>query len=175
MLRKISSRRRQRTVSLGSICFVLACVISVVSSAEVPASPNGRDLYGGWNKLRFESTGFFRVCLHDGIWWIVTPEGNAFVSKGVNHVSFRADHAPKLGYSPYQRAVQNKYGSQDAWAEAVVNRLGDWGFNTLGSWSSPSTFDHGMAYTVNLNLATRVGADWQKGTVGDFFSEDLFC
>jgi hypothetical protein len=30
-----------------------------------------------------------------------------------------------------------------------------------------------MAYTVNLNLATRVGADWEKGTVGDFFSEDF--
>ena len=144
-----------------------------VSLADTDAQPDGRDNYGGWNKLRFESSGFFQVSVRDGIWWLVTPQGNAFISKGVNHVSFRADHAPKLGYSPYQRAVQQKYGSEDAWAEAIVDRLCDWGFNTLGSWSSPSTFNRNMPYTVNLNLATRAGADWLKGTVGDFFSEDF--
>jgi len=161
------------TVSLRSMYFVLACLMSPISFADAPTTPNDRDLYGGWKNLRFESIGFFHVSMRDGIWWLVTPRGNAFISKGVNHVSFRGDHAPKLGYSPYQRAVQNKYDSQDAWAEAVVNRLRDWGFNTLGSWSSPSTFNRGMAYTVNLNLATRVGADWLKGTIGDFFSEDF--
>jgi len=30
-----------------------------------------------------------------------------------------------------------------------------------------------MPYTINLNLATRVGADWLKGTIGDFFSNDF--
>jgi agarase len=30
-----------------------------------------------------------------------------------------------------------------------------------------------MPYTVNLGLATRAGADWLKGAVGDFFSEDF--
>jgi hypothetical protein len=103
----------------------------------------------------------------------VTPEGNAFLSKGVNNVSFRADDAPQLGYSPYQRAVQSKYGSQEAWAKAIVERLRGWGFNTLGAWSSPSTFGQNMPYTVNLGLATRAGADWLKGAVGDFFSEDF--
>jgi len=161
------------TVSLRSVYFVLACLTSAISFADATATPNDRDVYGGWKNLRFESTGFFNVSVRGGIWWLVTPQGNAFISKGVNHVSFRADHAPKLGYSPYQRAVQNKYGSQDAWARAVVNQLRDWGFNTLGSWSSPSTFNRGMVYTVNLNLATRVGADWLKGAIGDFFSEDF--
>ena len=160
-------------MSLRATCLLLACLTLSILSVDASAELNDRDLYGGWKNLRFESTGFFHVSLEDGIWWAVTPQGNAFVSKGVNHVSFRADHAPKLGYSPYQRAAQNKYGSQDAWAKAAVDRLRGWGFNTLGSWSSPSTFDLGMAYTVNLNLATRVGADWQKGTVGDFFSEDF--
>jgi agarase len=123
--------------------------------------------------LTFQPKGFFYVAERDGIWWLVTPQGNAFLSKGVNNVSFRADNAPALGYSPYERAVQSKYGSQDAWAEAVVNRLRGWGFNTLGSWSSPNTFGHDMPYTINLNLATRAGADWLKGAVGDFFSTDF--
>ncbi len=69
--------------------------------------------------------------------------------------------------------MKEKYGSQEAWAKAVVDRLAGWGFNTLGSWSSSSTFDQNMPYTVNLNLATRAGADWLKGAVGDFFSKDF--
>lgn len=112
---------------------VLACLTSPISLADAPARPIDRDPYGGWTDLRFESTVFSHVCERDGIWSLVTPQGSAFFSKGVNNVSFRADHAPKLGYLPYRRAVENKYGSQDAWAEAVVDRLQGWGFNTLGS------------------------------------------
>jgi hypothetical protein len=170
MLKKIHNGRFR---ILKLMCFILVYPMSFASFAGVPAGEADRDLYGGLNNMKFESTGFFHVSLQDGVWWLVTPEGNAFISKGVNHVSFQADHAPKLNYSPYQRAVQKKYGSEDAWAEAAVNRLRNWDFNTLGSWSSPSTFNHNMAYTVNLNLATRAGADWQSGTVGDFFSDDF--
>ena len=173
MLKKIPSVRCRINVSLKLMCLVLVCLVFAVSFAGDSAGEADRDMYGGWKNLKFESTGFFHVTQQDGIWWLVSPQGNAFISKGVNHVSFRADHAPKLDYSPYQRAVQKKYGSEDAWAEAVVNRLRNWGFNTLGSWSSSSTFSHNMAYTVNLNLATRAGADWQSGTVGDFFSDDF--
>ena len=173
MFQKVLSRRYQITASFMLWCLALWFLMVPVLLAGTNAEPGERDKYGGWKKLHFESTGFFQVAERDGIWWLVTPQGNAFISKGVNNVSFVADRVPKLGYSPYQRAVQQKYGSEDAWAEAVVRRLGTWGFNTLGSWSSPSTFSHNMPYTVNLNLATRAGANWQKGTVGDFFSEDF--
>jgi hypothetical protein len=173
MFRKVASGKQQITSFFKLACLALLCLTIPVSSADADSPVGERDPYGGWNKVRFESTGFFYVSMRDGIWWLVTPEGTAFISKGVNHVSFRADHAPKLGNSPYQRAVQAKYGSENAWAEAVINRLRDWGFNTLGSWSSPSTFRYHMPYTVNLNLATRVGADWLKGAVGDFFAEDF--
>jgi hypothetical protein len=160
---------------LGFTCLALGGLASTVSFAQAPAGSSDRDPYGGWNNpgLRFEATGFFQVAERNGVWWLVTPQGNAFLSKGINDVNFHSYDAPTLGHSPYQRAVQNKYGSQDAWAEAVVNRLRGWGFNTLGSWSSPSTFDHDMPYTINLGLATRAGADWLKGTVGDFFSTDF--
>jgi len=43
------------------------------------------DRFGGWMGKRFEATGFFRT-QHDGErWWLVTPEGNAFLSLGINH------------------------------------------------------------------------------------------
>jgi len=160
---------------VGFTCLGLGGLASAVSCAQAPGGSTGSDRYGGWNNpgLRFEATGFFQVAERNGVWWLVTPQGNAFLSKGVNDVNFRSYDAPTLGYSPYQRAVQNKYGSQEAWAEAVVDRLRGWGFNTIGSWSSASTFDHNMPYTINLNLATRAGADWLKGAVGDFFSSDF--
>ena len=44
-----------------------------------------RDQYGGWTGKKFEATGFFRV-EKDERWWLVTPEGNAFLSFGINHL-----------------------------------------------------------------------------------------
>ncbi|MHC4402690.1 MAG: hypothetical protein ACYTG0_23760 [Planctomycetota bacterium] len=44
------------------------------------------DRFGGWKGKTFEATGFFRT-EHDGKrWWLVTPEGNAFLSFGINHI-----------------------------------------------------------------------------------------
>ncbi len=158
---------------LKCLLLCLSPLAPLARAAEGALAEGDRDAYGGWKGVRFEATGYFRAAERDGVWWLVTPEGNAFLSKGVNHVSFQADHAPALGYSPYERAVRAKYGSEEAWAEAAVARLKSWGFNTLGAWCSASTFTRNMAYTLNLNLATRAGADWLKGSVGDFFSEEF--
>ena len=42
------------------------------------------DRFGGWTGKRFKATGFFRL-EKDERWWLVTPEGNAFLSFGINH------------------------------------------------------------------------------------------
>jgi hypothetical protein len=43
------------------------------------------DRFGGWKGKKLKASGFFRT-EHDGNrWWLVTPEGNAFISFGVNH------------------------------------------------------------------------------------------
>lgn len=125
--------------------------------------------YGGRIKMQAEGTGFFRTKQINGVWWLVDPDGHLFISKGVNHVSFAGDHCPALGYSPYQRNVQAKYGSEEKWAEATVQRLKAWGFNTIGAWSSPSLFRH-MPYTVILNMGARAGANWLKGIFPDVFA-----
>lgn len=125
--------------------------------------------YGGWIKVKRKATGFFRTEQVNGVWWLVDPDGHLFVSKGVNHVSFHGDHCPALGYSPYNRNVQAKYGSEEKWAEATAQRLRNWGFNTIGAWSSASLFKH-MPYTVILNMGARAGADWLRGTFPDVFS-----
>jgi len=125
--------------------------------------------YGGWTAMREKGMGFFRTTQRDGIWWLVDPDGHPFLSKGVNHVSFHGDHCPALGYSPYHRNVQAKYGSEEKWAEATAKRLRAWNFNTIGAWSSASLFRL-MPYTLILNLGARAGADWLKGTFPDVFA-----
>jgi agarase len=125
--------------------------------------------YGGWLAMRRKATGFFRTEQVNGVWWFVDPDGHLFISKGVNHVSFGGDYCPALGYSPYNRNVQAKYGSEEKWAEATAKRLREWGFNTIGAWSSASLFKL-MPYTVILNMGARAGADWLKGSFPDVFS-----
>ncbi len=121
----------------------------------------------------FKATGFFRLEQIGEVWWLITPGGERFISAGVNHVSYTADQSPALGYAPYGRATAEKYGSEKAWAEAVVPRLKSWGFNTIGGWSSTHTYEHNVACTPILNLGVRAGGDWLSGAFPDVFSEQF--
>src|SRR5579864_3574478 len=83
------------------------------------------DRYGGWMKLAGTKTGFFHTQEIDGRWWLVTPDGHVFFSKGVDNVSYR----PEAASSPKPPADLN------GWAAATVRQLRGWGFNTAGAWS----------------------------------------
>ena len=51
-------------------------------------SPEELSQYGGWKDKRFQGTGFFRT-QHDGKrWWLVDPDGYAFLSSGVTGIRF---------------------------------------------------------------------------------------
>ncbi len=129
------------------------------------------DRYGGYLAISGKKTGFFHVERIGRRWWIVTPDGHAFLSKGVCHVSYTADHAPTLGYSPYGRATAAKYGSADAWAKATAARMKAWGLNTVGAWSSQEMYVQGLAYAPILNIAASIERDlWLKGGAVDVFS-----
>ena len=87
------------------------------------------------------ATGFFRIeqgkC---GVWRFVTPGGHGFFLAGNNGPSrMTGDACPALGYSPYSRALEEKYGKDRArWAKDVSNRLLDWNFNAISTWDSPA-------------------------------------
>ncbi len=59
------------------------------------------DRFGGWVGKKFEATGFFRV-EKDERWWLVTPEGNAFLSFGINHLH------PEFWRQDYNREAWKK-------------------------------------------------------------------
>lgn len=142
------------------VCF---CALAV-DAAEL------RDPFGGWKGLQGTRTGFFHVQQISNVWWLITPEGNAFYSKGANNINYSGDNSPALGYSPYGRLVKEKYGSPEKWAAATADRLRAWNFNTVGAWSSPVMYQQRVPYTPVLNLAASAGANWQKGEVADVFA-----
>ncbi len=142
---------------------ILALAVSVGAGAQ-------RDEFGGWKEVRGQVTGFFHAEQIDGVWWLVTPEGNGFFSKGGCTVSYTADYCSKLGYAPYARTTAAKYGSAQKWAETTAARLRGWGLNTIGAWSSREMFEQKLPYTVLVGIAEGGGADWQHGDVADVFS-----
>lgn len=119
------------------------------------------DTYGGWTKLQGRKTGYFHTERIGGRWWLVSPEGNAFFSKGVDHVNY----APEAASSPAQPA------DLGAWAKMAVGQLRRWNFNTAGAWSARELYGAGIAYTPIVDIAASAGRDvWLKGGVVDYFS-----
>jgi len=111
------------------------------------------DVYYGWRGLSTRASGRFRTEQINGVWWLITPEGNAFFSSGVNHVTSEGDYSPALGRSPYQDNILARYGSAAAWGDSVVARFQRLGLTTIGAWSEYSQFAQRVPYTVILGFA----------------------
>lgn len=151
---------------------LLIPILLILTPTALDAIPQAEyNLFGGWTGVQTDSKVHFYTAEIEGVWWIVDPGGNAFFSKGVNHITFTADFSPQLGYSPYGRATLDKYKIESAWADATAERLRNWGFNTIGSWSSPVIMNRKIPFTINLNIGQEGGANWQHGIFPDVFSE----
>ncbi|WP_048062735.1 hypothetical protein [Caldivirga maquilingensis] len=111
-------------------------------------SPSDLDSFGGCKCLTAVSRGFFYVTRINGRWFLIDPDGFAFIIRGVNYVRFNADVSIN-GDVPYTENALRKYGSREAWVKATASRLREWGFNTLGAWSD---IDLGIPYTVILSV-----------------------
>ena len=88
-----------------------------------------RDRYGGSLLVQSDATGFFRVEEIDGWWWLITPEGNAFLSMGMNHLDLAV-----LKHPDNIHIWRERYGgNEDRYiAEGIAAPLREWGFNTIG-------------------------------------------
>lgn len=124
--------------------------VTVSKTATEPEA--ARPLPVAWQSRPGESmasgTGFFRTFEKDGRWWLLDPEGKPFFSVGADHASYRGHWCEKLGYSPYHRNVEAKYGSEEAWAAKTLERLKAWGFNTLPAGHSASLRRQGLAHIL---------------------------
>lgn len=175
------------------------------AQAQVPAARASTrqrlDGYGGRLDVQGRATGWFHTQKLDGRWRLVTPDGHAFFSLGVNavaadggrsYVEGRAwmfDGLPpaqgpwaafhghgedggQIGaasglafhrgrwFDFYAANLYRVDGAKwrDAWRTRTRERLGSWGFNTLGDWSDEAVArGRGLAYTRAINIAGDYG------------------
>jgi len=126
-----------------------------------------------------KGTGYFRVEQSDGRWWVIDPTGRRMFMVGTDHCNYDAHWCDKLGYAPYHRNCEARYGSAEAWAESATSRLKEWSFNLLGAGSHPSTHRHGLAYTDFASLGSGFARrEWIAEPINwtgfpDVFSEEF--
>jgi hypothetical protein len=137
--------------------------------------------YGGWTEKRFAATGFFRTH-HDGNrWWLVDPEGYAFLSTGVDCISHASsgpvngiedlfDWLPEPGDPVFGEALNTNrnrqsmdfyitnlirlYGEEwkGKWTSTTEGLMRKFRFNTVGNWSSLEfARESKIPYVLQLN------------------------
>jgi hypothetical protein len=132
---------------------------------------------GGDPSLQLKASGFFRTDQVDGKWVLADPHGHPFYSAGIDLVgynpgSFATDvqgreflfqGLPAKGpswldpgrvVSFYISNIIKRFGSawQKEWNRQIVERLRNWGFNTIGNWSDRDLAVHsGMPYVLPLS------------------------
>ncbi|MDW8364749.1 MAG: hypothetical protein RMK49_02765, partial [Abditibacteriales bacterium] len=104
-------------------------------------------------------SGYYSVAQRDGVWWFVAPDGKPFFSLGVNVVDMGTEREKYDPNKPAYAAFRY-YPDSAAWAQATLNRLRGWGFNTIGGWSAKEVYHGGLPYTVVLHWGGMTGAPW---------------
>jgi len=133
------------------------------------------DSFGGWKNTP-DSFGnpardkYFRTKKINGVWWLITPEGNPFISRGVTDVNYLG---PKLSPGPFHDILVKKYGSEEEWVKASLLRIGEWAFNTIGPWSSYSIAEKMPHTMVILDAAGHSPRYRPDDIITDYWSEQF--
>ncbi len=76
----------QHRLALVTLIRHASIVAALLLHTAQAADPSERDGFGGWTGKKFKATGFFRLEKGADRWWMVTPEGNAWLIHGMDHV-----------------------------------------------------------------------------------------
>ena len=76
---------RNQFIKLSSFCSLSTFLNYNLYGLDKKESNIELDKYGGWKGKKFQRSGFFRTEFDGNKWWFVTPEGNGFISLGINH------------------------------------------------------------------------------------------
>lgn len=118
------------------------------------AQPMRLDQYGGWLDKKLEATHFFHTQKVGDRWWLVDPDGYAFIHVGAVNVSPGGDTVAG------KAALQTKFGTPDKWATATTALLKDNGFNGAGAWSNTDLLRQAptrLTYTLIWNFMSGYG------------------
>lgn len=125
--------------------------VTLDSLSPLPRDPEP-DRFGGRAGTNASATGFFRVAHEDGRWWLIDPDGNRLIARGVNTV------AP-VPTAAGRAALERTFGSEAGWAQATTDLLKAAGFNTLGAWSDERLrqVEHPLPFTRIWNFMAAYG------------------
>lgn len=119
------------------------------SAAPSKAPLETTDLYGGWlNGPKQVATGFFRTEFVNGKWWMVTPTGSLFFSKGMTTVRAKEDTVIEGRESMFQGLP----ASTDPLAKYYGTQVPSKG---LGAGKALKTFNF-----YGANLERKYGPNW---------------
>jgi len=150
------------------------------SLAASAVFPDEWSAFGGWKQLRFKPKGFFYTH-HDGRrWWLVDPDGYAFISAGVDCINngesgvlsgqedlfawLPPKNDPLFANTYLERRNKTEvnflksnlirmYGPlwQEKWEEITTGLMKQWRVNTVGNWSdSDMARRRKMPYVFNM-------------------------
>ncbi len=135
------------------------------------------DRYGGWTGKKFQATGFFRI-EKDERWWFVTPEGNAFLSFGINHLSpnffnqaFNANQWQKI-FGIHNISRKEEY--HPALRKWFLQTCKDFGFNTVGAHNAYHIINTPQPEMPYVQGITFVDIPHWKPVVPDEHLKDIF-
>ncbi len=135
-----------------------------LATAKQSTFPENWSKYGGWKEKQFEATGFFRTQYDGKRWWMVDPEGYAFVSVGVDCIGYNAsgvvsgqkdlfewlpgenEELYNEGFSGrgnysmvdfYRLNLMRVFGEnwKENWETITSGQIREFGINTIGNWS----------------------------------------
>src|SRR5215831_2252107 len=115
-----------------------------------------RDRFGGLLEAgSFRATGFFRTEPRDGRWWLVTPEGNAFFSIGMDVIALTGET-----YVDGREFMFRDLPAPNGELAAHWSERNDRG----GLWPERNRFfDHGRAFNFyTANLERKFGPHWRQ-------------
>ncbi len=162
------------TLSLGLVTLALAAPCRAGEPVNAAAKPGGKwqprpttlltelpgtapdtgiDRFGGFPSKLTKATGFFHTEKVGTRWWLVTPDGGLFLSRGMNAVN-------EIGTKGGKDALKKKFGTSQSWAGQTLGLLRDNGFNTLGAWSDATALKSEtlpMARTVLWSFMSSYG------------------
>ena len=114
----------------------------VVIPCAVCQAADDLDQYGGLKSIQFEASGFFRVERGER-WWFVTPDGNAFLSFGLNHANpdyLSQDYNLEHWKKQFGADDVSDPAFQNGFVEKVMADMEKFGMNTLGSHAPKDKF-----------------------------------
>lgn len=133
---------RHRTYTIFIFCWVLALFLCV---------------RGGLAEAADQAASRWSVMRESGVYWLCTPGGQRFYSRGVNTVK-----GGVLSVKTQRRQAffwRNHFTELPQWRKSTRKNLDAWGFNTRGAWSDPSP-DFVLPLMVELDLGRHAKLLW---------------